>query len=158
MVKKAFARKIDIDCRLVKKARFGIIRALFNEELTKNLLDYCWETLRENGVVERQIDIVEVPGSLEIPLAAQRMAQTGKFDVLIALGVIIKGDTYHFELVANQCSHGCMQVALTYNIPVIFEVLAVYNQNQAEKRAGKNDYNKGIEAALAALRMLKIRY
>lgn len=156
MVKTAITKRVDIKSSILKQARFGIVRATFNQGLTGNLEEFCIKTLRENRVPKKQIDIYRVPGSLEIPVMAKKLAQSDKYDVLIALGAIIKGDTYHFELVANECSRGCMNVALEYSIPVIFEVLAAYNRKQAEERCGRDEYNKGIEAAVAALEMLKV--
>ena len=93
---------------------------------------------------------------MEIPIVAQNIAKAKKADIIIALGVVVKGDTYHFEIVANECARGCMDVALKYNVPVIFEVIPVYNLAQARKRAGANNQNKGREAGLAALKMLAV--
>ena len=100
--------------------------------------------------------MVRVPGALEVPLTAMKMAKQKKYDVLITFGAIVKGKTYHFEQIANECSRGCMDVSLRYEIPVIFEVLAVYDIKDAIERATRKKENKGVEAALTALAMIKI--
>lgn len=131
--------------------KLAIVVAEYNREYTKNLEKKCLETLKSNGLNENQIDVCHVPGAIEIPLKCQRLAITKKYDAIIALGMVLKGDTYHFELVANECARGVMDVMLKYDIPIIFEVLACYNKEQAAKRASDDDYNRGIEAAVAAL-------
>jgi len=95
------------------------------------------------------------PGSWEIPLIAQTVAKTKKYDAIVAFGVIIKGDTYHFDMIANECTRALMQLSLDYSIPVAIEVLAVNNLKQAQERASQNEQNKGIEGALAALKTLQ---
>lgn len=148
--------KVEIDKKLIKRARIATVRAEFNASLTESLEKHCLATLFKNGIKANQVLKFQVPGSLEIPIVAQNIAQKKKADIIIALGVVIKGDTYHFEIVANECARGCMDVALKYNIPIIFEVIPAYNLVQAKKRAGDNNQNKGIEAALAALKMLNV--
>ena len=152
---KSSKEKVEINKNLLKKARIAIIRSEFNGEITKNLEKYCLKTLLEYGLKKSQIVLFQVPGSLEIPIVAQTIAQKKKANVIIALGTVIKGDTYHFEIVINECARGCMDVALKYNVPVIFEVIPAYNLKQARERAGNDDNNKGREAALAALKILK---
>lgn len=137
------------------KIKIGIVRSLFNAEMTGNLERFCRETLILNGVLEKNIVTATVPGSLEIPVTAQTMARTKKYDCIIALGVVIKGDTYHFELVVNESVRGCMQVALSNNIPVICEILAAYTIEQAKERTGNDEYNKGIEAANSAFHIVE---
>ena len=153
---KKHTEKIKIPRTVLDKARIAIVRAQFNTLLTESLEKHCLATLLEHGVKKGQILQFQVPGSLEIPIVAQNIAKTKKADIIIALGVVIKGDTYHFEIVANECARGCMDVALKYNVPIIFEVIPVYNLAQAKKRAGNNNQNKGREAALAALKMLNV--
>lgn len=135
------------------KLKIAIIRSEFNPSLTENLESYCRKTLITHGVKKKNISTFQVPGSLEIPIVAKVLAKKKRYDVIIALGVIIKGDTYHFEMIANECARGCMDVALEYEVPIIFEVLATYTEEQAQLRAGKNRNNKGIEAAIAALKV-----
>ena len=146
--------RVDIPKNIIKKAKIAIIKSEFNPSLTQNLENECLAVLLANGIKRRQIFLYAVPGSLEIPLMAQKIAKKRLADIIIALGVIIKGDTYHFELVANECARGCIAVSLKYNIPIIFEVLATYSLAQAKKRAIGSS-NKGREAAISALKMLK---
>ena len=132
----------------------GIIRSEYNREITLSLEKRCVETLLAAGVPEKNIRNFAVPGCFEIPILAQRLASQKKYDALIALGAVIKGDTYHFELVVNECARGIMNVSLQHDLPIIFEVLATYNKRDAVRRAGNNKFNKGIEAAQTALSLL----
>lgn len=136
------------------RLRLAIIRAEYNREITLSLEKKCVETLLAAGVIAKNIDTFTVPGCFEIPIFAQRLASMKRYDALIALGAVIRGDTYHFELVVNECAKGVMQVILRYNVPIIFEVLATYNRRDALRRAGNNRFNKGIEAAKTALSLL----
>lgn len=138
----------------VSRFRIAIIRGEYNREITVGLEKKCVETLLEAGVPGKNIRLFAVPGCFEIPILAQRLAARKKWDAIIALGAVIKGDTYHFELVVNECARGIMDVSLRHEVPVIFEVLATYNRRDAARRAGNNRSNKGIEAAQAALSML----
>ena len=153
---KKHTEKIEIAKVIISKAKIAIIRAQFNAPLTESLEKHCLGVLLEHGLKKDQILQFQVPGSLEIPIVAQNIAKQKTADIIIALGVVIKGDTYHFQIVANECARGCMDVALKYNVPIIFEVIPVYNLAQAKKRAGNNNQNKGKEAALAALKMMKV--
>ena len=139
----------------VSRRRVAIIRAEFNGEITARLEQKCLEGLRRGGVPAGQIDCFRVPGCLEIPLVAQRLATLKRYDALIALGAVIRGDTYHFDLVANECARGVMDVSLRFDVPIVFEVLATYNRRDALRRAGNNRANKGYEAALAAVEILR---
>jgi len=138
----------------VSRFRLAIIRAEYNREITLGLEKKCMETLLSAGVAEKNVHVFAVPGCFEIPILAQRLASKNKYDALIALGAVIRGDTYHFELVANECARGAMEVSLRHDVPVIFEVLATYNRRDALRRAGNNKSNKGIEAAQTALSLL----
>lgn len=140
----------------IKNIKIAIVGSSFREDITKNLEKNCLQTLKEKGLKENQIDIFRVPGSLEIPLIAKKAAKTGKYDAIITFGAILKGKTYHFEQIANECARGCMEVSLQYEIPVIFEVLAVYEIKDAIERATRKKENKGIEGALTALKMIEI--
>jgi len=139
---------------LARRARIAIVRAEFNAAITGGIERACLAELRSAGVADRHVDRFAVPGCFELPIMAQRIARRGRHDVIIALGAVIRGDTYHFELVANECARGIMDVSLRHNVPVIFEVLAVYRRRDALRRSGKNRMNKGIEAASAALAVL----
>jgi 6,7-dimethyl-8-ribityllumazine synthase len=155
------ARKADeefprLDRQRAARARLAIIRADYNPEITRSLEAKCLETLRAAGVRDGNIHRFRVPGCFEIPVTAERLARRGRYDALIALGAVIRGETYHFDLVANECARGVMQVSLKHGLPIIFEVLATYTRRDALRRAGSNQTNKGIEAARAALAMLAV--
>lgn len=147
-------KRIQINKNVLARTRIAIVRSNYNEEFTRKLENACVETLIQYGVLPKKILITVVPGSLEIPIAAQRIAIAKKADVVIALGVVLKGATYHFELVSNECARGCMEVSLTYNIPLIFEVICALNLKQVKERtSGVN--NKGREAAISALKIIE---
>lgn len=133
--------------------RVGVIAARFNEVVTGKLVEGAVEGLKKHGVDEDRIDVAWVPGAFELPLVAKRLARTERYDALICLGAVIRGETAHFELVANEAARGIAEVALEAGIPVIFEVLATEDLAQAEARAGGAHGNKGWEAAEAALEM-----
>lgn len=139
----------------IQEIKIAVISAPFHKEVTDNLEKNCLATLKEKGLADNQIDIIRVPGALEIPLMAKKMAQKG-YDAIIALGAIHKGKTTHFELISAECARGCMDVSLGFEIPVIFEVLTVYDIKDALERATRTEENKGAEAALAALAMVEL--
>lgn len=139
---------------LASRARIAVIRAQFNAQVTGSLERACLAELKAAGVPDSRVERFAAPGCFEIPLVAQRLARRRRYDVIIALGAVIRGDTYHFELVANECARAIMDVSLRHDTPIIFEVLAVYSMRDARRRAGNNRMNKGIEAAAAALAML----
>jgi 6,7-dimethyl-8-ribityllumazine synthase len=138
----------------VSRFRIAIVRSEYNREITLSLEKKCVETLLAAGVPKKNVRVFAVPGCFEIPILAQRLAARKKVDTIIALGAVIKGDTYHFELVVNECARGIMDVSLRHDLPIIFEVLATYNRRDAARRAGNNKSNKGIEAAQTALSLL----
>lgn len=140
----------------VPGARIGIIAARFNVAIVDGLLTGALAALHEHGVAPHDVDILYVPGAFEMPLAAQRLAQTGNYDALIALGAVIRGDTAHFEYVAGPCANGLAEVALQQDIPVGFGVLTVNNEQQALERSRPDSFNKGREAALAVLQMVLV--
>src|SRR5258706_5074982 len=146
---RAESETLNLDHRLAARARVAIIRAEYNAAITTSLEAACVNALRDAGISEQRIARFTVPGCFEIPVVAARIAKRRRHDVIIALGAVVRGDTYHFELVANECARGAMQVSLQYGVPVIFEVLAVYKLRDALRRAGRNRMNKGIEAAHA---------
>jgi 6,7-dimethyl-8-ribityllumazine synthase len=133
--------------------RVAIVSARFNGQVTDTLVAGAVDALTRHGVDADDVDVVWVPGAFEIPLVARRLADTGTYDAIICLGAVIKGDTYHFELVANETARAIMDISAGTGVPVIFEVLATQDLAQAEARAGGSHGNKGWEAAEAALRM-----
>jgi 6,7-dimethyl-8-ribityllumazine synthase len=125
----------------------------FNEEITEGLLRGAKAALAEASVADEAIRVVRVPGAFEIPLAAQRLAESGEFDAIICLGCLIKGDTMHFEFIADAASHGIAQAALATGVPMAFGVLTTMTEEQAVERSTEGPGNKGREAALAAIDM-----
>lgn len=148
------ADSLSQELKRLRKASIALIRAEYNSDITQKLEEKCLQGLQEAGLRRQQIECYLVPGCFEIPIFAQRLAARKSYDLLIALGAVIRGDTLHFELVANECARGVMEVSLKFNIPIVFEVLATYNHRDAMRRAGDNRMNKGFEAARAALAML----
>mgnify|MGYP001571664737 FL=1 len=138
-----------------KNMKIALVSSNFWKEISDNLEKNCLRTLVAKGVLRRNIARFRVPGALEIPLLAKRLAAKGEYDALIAFGAIHKGETYHFEQVANECIRGCMNVSFEFEIPVIYEVLAVYDMKHAWERTTRKKENRGVEAALSALQMVK---
>jgi 6,7-dimethyl-8-ribityllumazine synthase len=132
--------------------RVGIVLSRFNPAIGEALLASAQRALSESGVPESAITIATVPGALEAPLALQRMAQTGDYDALVALGAVIRGETYHFEIVANESAAGLASVQLEFGIPIGNGILTTETDAQASARAA----TKGHEAALAALEMANL--
>jgi 6,7-dimethyl-8-ribityllumazine synthase len=133
--------------------RIAVVAARFNEIITGKLVEGALAGLAKHGVDADAVDVAWVPGAFEIPLVASRMAGSGRYAAVVCLGAVIRGDTAHFDLVANESARGIAQVALDTGVPVIFEVLATDDLAQAEARAGGTHGNKGWEAAEAALEM-----
>jgi 6,7-dimethyl-8-ribityllumazine synthase len=140
----------------IKDIKIAVICAIFHKEVSDNLEKHCIETLRDKGLADGQIVIIRVPGALEIPLTAKLLAKKKIYDAIIVFGAIHKGKTTHFELISQECARGCMEVALGFEIPVIFEVLTVMDIGDALERATREKENKGAEAALTALEMIKL--
>lgn len=140
----------------VKDARIGIIISRWNSFITERLLEGAVDTLQRHGVDESQIDAVYCPGSFEIPLVTAKLAESGKYDALICLGVVIRGATPHFEYVAGAVTRGVSDVVLQYKIPVGFGVLTTDTIEQAVERAGSKAGNKGGEAAMTILEMISL--
>lgn len=136
------------------EGRFAIVASRFNQRVVEPLLEGALEALTQHGIARTGIQVVRVPGAFEIPLVAQRLAATGEFDAVIALGAVVRGDTPHFEYVAGECARGIAKVALDFSLPVIFGVLTVDTIDQAMARAGGREGNKGYDSALAALEMV----
>jgi len=134
------------------KRRVAIVQSRFNPSIGKGLLAGALRALREARVPDDRITVVTVPGALEAPLALQRLAQSGKFDALVALGAVIRGDTYHFDIVANESASGISGVQLEFGIPIGNGVLTCDNDAQAEARMDA----KGYEAAMASLELANL--
>lgn len=137
--------------------KIGVIKARFNEIITGGLLKGCLQGLQECAVKKEHIKILEVPGSFELAIGAQKLAQSKKYDALICLGAIIKGETRHDEYIAHACGQGLTNVSLKYNLPVLFGVVTALNLKQARERSSTNGSgdNRGYEAALSAIEMLE---
>jgi 6,7-dimethyl-8-ribityllumazine synthase len=132
-----------------RKLVIGIVQARFNQGVTNALAKACWDELLARGVQEKNIEHVQVPGALEVPVALQAMAEKGGYDALIALGCIIRGETYHFELVSNESAAGITRVSLDYQLPIANAILTTENMEQALAR----QVEKGRDAALVAIEM-----
>lgn len=138
-------------------AKIGIVVSRFNSFICERLLEGALDTLKREGQVEdSNVTVVRVPGAIEIPLALDLMAKSGKYDALIALGCVIRGATYHFEVVANECAKGITQVTLKHDCIVSNGVLTTNTIDEAVQRAGSKAGNKGSEAASAALEMINV--
>ena len=136
--------------------RIGIVAARFNEFITNKLLGGAVDALVRHGATESDITLAWVPGAFEIPLAAQKMAGSGKFDAVICLGAVIRGSTPHFDYVAGEVTKGVAQVTLQTGVPTIFGVLTTENIEQAIERAGTKAGNKGFDAAMTAIEMANL--
>jgi 6,7-dimethyl-8-ribityllumazine synthase len=137
--------------------RFAIVVSRFNEFITSKLLDGALDVLGRHGVdVERDVEVAWVPGSWEIPLAAARFAKSGKFDAVICLGCIIRGDTPHYEYIAAEATKGIAHSMMESGVPIAFGVLTTDNIEQAIERAGTKAGNKGGEAAMSAIEMVNL--
>jgi len=138
----------------ISDKKFAVIVSEWNEEVTEALYSGAVETLLKNGAKKEQIIRKNVPGSFELSLAAQWMAEKDEIDAVICIGCVIQGETKHFDFICDAVAHGLTQVALKYSKPVIFGVLTPNNQQQALDRAGGKHGNKGDEAAITAIKML----
>lgn len=137
------------------KLKLAIVVSKFNADITGNMLTGALENLKTNKVEEKNIKIVRVPGSFEIPFVCQKLARSKKYDALIALGCVIKGETDHYYFVAGEAARGIMDVMLKYNIPIGFGIITTNNLKQAIARSS-GKHNKGAEAARAILEMVKL--
>lgn len=136
--------------------KFGIVVSRFNEFLTKKLLEGAQDTLIRHGADEKDIDVVWVPGSFEISYAASRLAKGKKYDAIICLGAVIKGDTPHNEYIASEAAKGIAQTGLSSGIPTIFGVLTTDTLEQAIERSGTKSGNKGADAAISEIEMANL--
>ena len=136
--------------------RFAVVAARWNEALVKRLVHAALDTLRREGARDEDVELSWVPGSLELPVAASWAADSGRFDAVLAIGVVIRGETEHFRLVADAAAQGLLRVALDTGVPVLNGVLAVHDASQAEARAGGTHGNTGAQVALAATAMAEL--
>ncbi|RJX36204.1 MAG: 6,7-dimethyl-8-ribityllumazine synthase [Desulfarculus sp.] len=136
--------------------RFALVASRFNDFITSKLLEGALDVLKRHGANEQDLTVVWVPGSFEIPLVARKLADSGKYDAVLALGAVIRGSTPHFDYVAAEVSKGVAQVGLETGVPVIFGVLTTDTIEQAIERAGTKAGNKGADAALAAVEMVDL--
>jgi 6,7-dimethyl-8-ribityllumazine synthase len=141
---------------VAKNVKIGIVAARFNEFITSKLLGGAIDGLKRHEVEEDQIDVAWVPGAFEIPLIAQKMAQSGKYDAVICLGAVIRGATTHYDYVCAEVSKGIAQVSLQTGVPVMFGVLTTDNIEQAIERAGSKAGNKGFDCATGAIEMINL--
>ena len=136
--------------------RFAILVSRFNDFISSKLVEGAMDALKRHGGDEDQVSLIKVPGAFEIPLAAKKLAESGKFNAIICLGAVIRGSTPHFDYVAAEVSKGIAQVALESKVPVTFGVLTTDNLEQAIERAGSKSGNKGWDAAMAAMEMVNL--
>jgi 6,7-dimethyl-8-ribityllumazine synthase len=136
--------------------RFGIAVSRFNSFITDRLLSAAVDALERSGAPSGNVEVVYVPGSFELPLAAKKMAQTGKYDALIAIGCVLRGETAHYDYVCSETSRGLQLAQMDTGVPVIFCVLTVDTLEQAIDRAGLKGGNKGFEAGLGAIEMAQL--
>ena len=139
-----------------KEVKIGIVVSRFNDFITGKLLDGALDGLRRHEVPEDNVDVAYVPGAFEIPLVAKKMAKSGKYDAVIALGAVIRGSTTHYDYVCSEVSKGIANVSLDTEIPVMFGVITTENIEQAIERAGSKAGNKGYECALGAIEMINV--
>ena len=137
-------------------ARFALVASRFNSFVVESLIAGAVDTLRRHGVADAEITPVRSPGAFELPLVVQKVAASGNYDAIVALGAVIRGGTPHFEYVAGECTKGIAQVSLASGLPIAFGVLTVDTIEQAIERAGTKAGNKGAEAALSALEMVSL--
>jgi 6,7-dimethyl-8-ribityllumazine synthase len=136
--------------------RFAIVVSRFNETITARLLTGAAETLQRHGVTAENITVDWVPGAFELPIICDRLAASGKYVAVIAIGAVIQGETSHHEYINAAVAHGLMQTGLTHGLPVLFGVLTCHSMEQALDRAGGKAGNKGVEAALAAIETVNV--
>ncbi|MCC6140685.1 MAG: 6,7-dimethyl-8-ribityllumazine synthase [Nitrospira sp.] len=136
--------------------RFGLVVAKFNKFVTSKLLSSCLGALTAHGVNDADIEVVRVPGAFEIPLVAKTLAKSGRFEAVICLGAVIRGDTPHFDYICNEASRGIGQASLETGVPIIFGVLTTETVAQAIERADPAKFNRGGEAAKSAIEMASV--
>lgn len=137
--------------------RYCVIAARFNEAYVRRLVDAALAVLRQRGAAEEGLDVAWVPGSFEVPLACRWAAESGRYDAVLAFGLVLRGETEHFRLVTDAASQGILRVSLDTGVPVLNGVLAAYDPEQAAARTGGALGNRGAEIALAAVQMVRLR-
>ena len=146
----------ESEARAVAGARFAVVASRWNAPIVDALVTAAMQTLQQRGVADDDLDVIRVPGAWEIPVVVAKLAAQGRHAAIIALGCVVRGDTRHYEQVADGASDGLMRVALDHALPVVNGVLAVDHYEHAEARAGGNHGNKGEEAALVAIEMANL--
>lgn len=141
---------------VAKEVKIGIVAARFNEFITSKLLSGAQDALVRHDVKDDNIDVAWVPGAFEIPLIADKMAKSGKYDAVICLGAVIRGNTSHYDYVCSEVSKGIANVSLESGIPVMFGVVTTENIEQAIERAGTKAGNKGFDVAVGAIEMINL--
>jgi len=136
--------------------RFALIVSRFNEFISRKLLEGCLDALDRHGVAEKNVEVFWTPGSFEMPPVAQKLAESKKYDAVIALGAILRGETPHFDFIASECAKGIAQVSMKTGVPVIFGVITADTLEQAIERAGTKSGNKGADAAASAIEMANL--
>jgi 6,7-dimethyl-8-ribityllumazine synthase len=140
----------------VRDARFCIVAARFNDRIVEDLVRGALDALKRHGAAETAVDLVRVPGAFELPLAARKLARTRHYDGLVALGVVIRGATPHFDYVCSECAAGLNRVSCEFELPIGFGVLTCDTIDQAVERSGVKHGNKGADAALATIEMVSL--
>lgn len=148
--------KIHAGKMMAKGKNFGIVVSRFNDFISQKLLDGALDALRRHDADEERIEIFWVPGSFEIPCVARKMASSKKYDAILCLGAIIRGDTPHFDYIASEVAKGIAQTSLSTGVPTLFGIITADNLEQAINRAGTKDGNKGAQAALSAIEMVNL--
>jgi len=141
---------------IIRDERIAIIASRFNESIVENLVSGAIDALKRHGADDTQLHLVRVPGAIELPLAAQRLAKARQVDGIVALGVVIRGATPHFEYVCSECAGGLNRVSLEYDMPIGFGILTCDTIEQAVERAGTKAGNKGADAAMATIEMISV--
>jgi 6,7-dimethyl-8-ribityllumazine synthase len=139
-----------------KDLKIGIVVSRFNAFITEKLLSGAQDALNRHGVSEKNVDVVWVPGAFEIPLIAKKLAESHKYDAVIALGAVIRGATTHYDYVCNEAAKGISQASLSTGVPVIFGIVTTENIEQAIERAGTKSGNKGWDSAVSAIEMANL--
>ncbi|MFH0877154.1 MAG: 6,7-dimethyl-8-ribityllumazine synthase [Candidatus Omnitrophota bacterium] len=141
---------------VIKAKRFAVVASRFNDFVTKSLVEGCCDTLLRHGAKDEEIEISWVPGAFEIPTVAMQLAKSKKFDAVVCLGTVIRGDTPHFDFIANEAAKGIAHVSMQTGLPVIFGIITADTLEQAIERAGTKGGNKGKDAALNAIEMVNL--
>jgi 6,7-dimethyl-8-ribityllumazine synthase len=141
---------------LARDLRFALVAARFNDFVVEPLIRGALDALKRHGASEKHIDIVRVPGAFDIPIVARKLAMSKRYDSLIALGAVVRGQTPHFDYVAGECASGIARIALESGVPIAFGVLTTDTVEQAVDRAGGKAGNKGADAAMAAIEMANL--